>query len=153
MSVQPAHRHLKVLASGLLLSVAGIMVVIIIPAVFRDTSQYAMPGVATFVILVGGVVHGILGRSVRESEQPGESLSITDANRPVADSSSRVAVIALILGLVLFDAALDFTSHGASMWAANAGMFLCAALDFASAGLIFAARLLYRRDRVSEAGK
>jgi hypothetical protein len=101
LPVQPTHRRLKAVAAGLLLSVAGIMVAIVIPAVSRDKSGYAMPGVATVVFLAAAFVHGILGWSVRESNQWRESLSITDANRPAASSSGRVAVIALILGLVL----------------------------------------------------
>ena len=142
MSVQPTHRHLKAVAAGLLLFVAGIMVAIIAPAVFRDESRYAIPGVATFVFLAAAVVHGILGWSVRGSNRG--SLSITDANRSAEGGSGRVAVIALILGLVLLDVALDFTSHGETMWTANAGMFLCAILDLASAGLIFAERFIHR---------
>ena len=144
MSVQPTHRHLKAVAAGLLLSVAGIMVAIIAPAAFRDKSRYAIPGVATFVFLAAAVVHGILGWSVRGSNQRRGSLSITDANRSAEGGSGRVAVIALILGLVLLDVALDFTSHGEAMWTANAGMFLCAILDLASAGLIFTERFIHR---------
>ena len=57
--VQPTHRRLKALAAGLLLSIGIIMIAIITPAVFRDKSRYAMPGVATFVFLAAAVVHGI----------------------------------------------------------------------------------------------
>ena len=145
MPVQPTHRRLKALAAGLLLSIGIIMIAIITPAVFRDKSRYAMPGVATFVFLAAAVVHGILGLSVRGSSHWRGGLSITDANRPADGSSVRVAVVALILGLVLLDVALDFTSHGEAMWRANTAMFLCAALDFAAAGLIFAERLIHRQ--------
>jgi hypothetical protein len=98
--------------AGLFLVVAATLVVVVIPAVARDTSPHATPGRAVKAFIVSVVLHGFLGAFMLWRTRGGKL--------PVV-----AGVFGLLLGLVLSGAASAF----AHMHPAAIALWACTGID------------------------
>ena len=99
--------------AGLFLVVAAILVVVVIPAVAKDTSPHATPGPAVKAFIVSVVLHGFLGTFMLWRTRGGKL--------PVV-----AGVFGLLLGLLLLGAAGAF----AHMRPAAIALWACTGIDF-----------------------
>ena len=99
--------------AGLFLVVAAILVVVVIPAVAKDTSPHATPGPAVKAFIVSVVLHGFLGAFMLWRTRGGKLPAVA-------------GVFGLLLGLPLLGAASAF----AHMHPAAIAIWACTGIDF-----------------------
>ena len=112
--------------AGLYLVVAAILVVVVIPAIARDTSPHATPGPAVKAFIVSMVLHGFLGAFMLWRTRGGKL--------PVV-----AGVFGLILGLLLLGAAAAFAHMrpaAIALWACTGIDFLVGAASLAAAAMV-----------------
>jgi hypothetical protein len=123
--------------AGLFLVVAATLVVVVIPAVARDTSPHATPGPAVKAFIVSVVLHGFLGAFVLWRTRGG--------NLPVV-----TGVFGLLLGLLLLGAAAAFAHHGPAMHLAAIALFACTGIDLVVGASSLAAAAMVREPELPE---
>jgi len=99
--------------AGLFFVVAAILVVVVIPAVAKDTSPHATPGPAVKAFIVSVVLHGFLGAFMLWRTRGGKLPAVA-------------GVFGLLLGLPLLGAASAF----AHMHPAAIAIWACTGIDF-----------------------
>jgi hypothetical protein len=119
--------------AGLFLVVAAILVVVVIPAVARDTSPHATPGPAVKAFIVSVVLHGFLGTFMLWRTRGGKL--------PVV-----AGVFGLLLGLLLLGAAGAF----AHMRPAAIALWACTGIDFLVGAASLAAAAMVREPELEE---
>jgi len=123
--------------AGLFLIVAAILVVVVIPAVAKDTSPHATPGPAVKAFIVSVVLHGLLGAFMLWRTRGG-----------------RLPVVAggfgLILGLFLLAPASGFAHHGPAMHPAAIALWACTGIDFLVGAASLAAAAMVREPGLPE---
>ncbi len=125
-------RRLRLIASGLVIAVPGMIAVVVIPLVLRDTFPQATPGPASVAFAVSALLHALLGIWAFRSSRPTKTISIW------------VGIFALLLGLILLDAGFAYAGHPA-MLIATAAIFLCILSDAVASALIFALAFIQSR--------
>jgi hypothetical protein len=119
--------------AGLFLVVAAILVVVVIPAVAKDTSPHATPGPAVKAFIVSVVLHGFLAALILWRARGG--------NLPVVAGG-----FGLLLGLVLLGAASAF----AHMHPAAIALWACTGIDFLVGAASLAAAAMVREPELPE---
>jgi hypothetical protein len=119
--------------AGLYLVVAATLVVVVIPAVARDTSPHATPGPAVKGFIVSVVLHGFLGAFMLWRTRGGKL--------PVV-----AGVFGLVLGLPLLGAASAF----AHMHPAAIAIWACTGIDIAVGAASLAAAAMVREPELEE---
>jgi hypothetical protein len=121
-------------------AVAIVQATVIIPAVKSDTFALAAPDraaiafwVNSLLFLAIAVVLFLLSRRVAESGLKGGLIGL--------------GILALVLALALFDAAIAFKAHGPSMQTADTMLFVCATLGLL-ASILLITTAFFRRDTV-----
>jgi hypothetical protein len=125
---QAAWRVVLRAGAGLFLVVAATLVVVVIPAVAKDTSPHATPGPAVKAFIVSVVLHGFLGAFMLWRTRGGKL--------PVV-----AGVFGLLLGLFLLLAADAF--GGIALWA-------CTGIDFVVGAASLAAAAMAREPELAE---
>lgn len=133
MASETAHSRLRFVTAGILFAIVAILVVIIVPPIATDTFRGARPRAATTAFVVTAILHALL------------AMFVVRSSRSAGRISAWAGVFALILGLILLDAAFAFRAHGSALRVANAGMFVCVFSDFVAAMLIFSVALFRSR--------
>ncbi|HEX4932344.1 MAG TPA: hypothetical protein VFV33_04140 [Gemmatimonadaceae bacterium] len=133
-------QRLLMLAAALLSGSATIVAFLVIPLVAADTFPGASPerAVPAFWGHVG------LVRLVAAAALTASRLGPARARlrRVLAGAA---ALLALVLGLLLVDAAMAFRGHGSGMYTAVVALWVCVGLDVA-AGIALAVSALARQD-------
>jgi hypothetical protein len=119
--------------AGLYLVVAATLVVVVIPAVARDTSPHATPGPAVKGFIVSVVLHGFLGAFMLWRTRGGKL--------PVG-----AGVFGLLLGLPLLVGASAF----AHMHLAAIALWACTGIDFLVGAAFLAAAAMVREPELPE---
>ena len=128
-----AWRVILRIGAGLFLVVAAILVVVVIPAVARDTSPHATPGPAVKAFIVSVVLHGFLGAFMLWRTRGGKL--------PVV-----AGVFGLLLGLPLLGAAGAF----AHMHPAAIAIWACTGIDLVVGAASLAAAAMVREPELPE---
>ncbi len=121
---QAAWRVILRAGAGLFLVVAATLVVVVIPAVARDTSPHATPGPAVKAFIVSVVLHGFLAAFMLWRTRGGKL--------PVV-----AGVFGLLLGLLLLAPAAGFAHHGPAMHPAAIALWACTGIDFVVGACVF----------------
>jgi hypothetical protein len=119
--------------AGLFLVVAAILVVVVIPAVAKDTSPHATPGPAVKAFIVSVVLHGFLAALILWRARGG--------NLPVVAGG-----FGLLLVLVLLGAASAF----AHMHPAAIALWACTGIDFLVGAASLVAAAMVREPELPE---
>ena len=119
--------------AALFFIVAAILVVVVIPAVARDTSPHATPGPAVKAFIVSVVLHGFLGAFMLWRTRGGKL--------PVV-----AGVFGLLLGLLLLGAAGAF----AHMRPAAIALWACTGIDFLVGASSLVAAAMVREPELPE---
>jgi hypothetical protein len=119
--------------AGLYLVVAAILVVVVIPAVARDTSPHATPGPAVKAFMVSVAIHVFVAAFMLWRTRGGKL--------PVV-----AGVLGLILGLLLLGAAAAF----AHMHLAAIALFACTGIDLVVGALSLVAAAMVREPELPE---
>ena len=119
--------------AGLFLVVAATLVVVVIPAVARDTSPNATPGPAVKAFIVSVVVHGFLGAFMLWRTRRGKLPVVAGA-------------FGLLLGLPLLGAAGAF----AHMHPAAIALWACTGIDFVVGASSLVAAAMVREPELPE---
>jgi hypothetical protein len=119
--------------AALFFIVAAILVVVVIPAVAKDTSPHATPGPAVKAFIVSVVLHGFLGAFMLWRTRGGKL--------PVV-----VGVFGLLLGLPLLGAAAAF----AHMHLAAIALWACTGIDFLVGAASLVAAAMVREPELPE---
>jgi hypothetical protein len=114
---QAAWRIILRAGAGLYLVVAAILVVVVIPAVARDTSPNATPGPAVKAFIVSVAIHVFVAAFMLWRTRGGKL--------PVV-----AGVFGLLLGLVLLEPAAAFAQGGPAMRLAGIALWACTGIDF-----------------------
>jgi hypothetical protein len=130
---QAAWRVVLRAGAGLLLVVAATLVVVVIPAVAKDTSPHATPGPAVKAFIVSVVLHGFLGAFMLWRTRGGKL--------PVV-----AGVFGLLLGLPLLGAAGAF----AHMHPAAIAIWACTGIDLVVGAASLAAAAMVREPELPE---
>ena len=130
---QAALRVVLRAGAGLFLVVAATLVVVVIPAVARDTSPHATPGPAVKAFIVSVVLHGFLGAFMLWRSRGGKL--------PVV-----AGVFGLLLGLPLLGAAGAF----AHMHPAAIALWACTGIDFVVGASSLVAAAMVREPELPE---
>jgi len=130
---QAAWRVILRAGAGLYLVVAAILVVVVIPAVARDTSPHATPGPAVKAFIVSVAIHVLVAAFMLWRTRGGKL--------PVV-----AGVFGLILGLVLLGAAAAF----AHMHLAAIALWACTGIDFLVGAASLAAAAMVREPELEE---
>jgi len=128
-----AWRVILRVGAGLFLVVAAILVVVVIPAVAKDTSPHATPGPAVKAFIVSVVLHGFLAALILWRTRGG--------NLPVVAGG-----FGLLLGLVLSGAASAF----AHMHLAAIALWACTGIDFVVGAASLVAAAMVREPELEE---
>jgi hypothetical protein len=123
--------------AGLYLVVAATLVVVVIPAVARDTSPHATPGPAVKAFIVSMVLHGFLGAFILWRTRSGNLPAVT-------------GVFGLLLGLLLLGAASGFAHHGPAMHLAAIALFACTGIDLVVGASSLVAAAMVREPELPE---
>ena len=123
--------------AGLYLVVAAILVVVVIPAVAKDTSPHATPGPAVKAFIVSVVLHGFLGAFMLWRTHGG--------HLPVV-----AGVFGLLLGLALFEPASAFAQVGPAMRPAGIALYVCTGIDFLVGAASLVAAAMVREPELAE---
>jgi hypothetical protein len=123
--------------AGLFLVVAATLVVVVIPAVARDTSPHATPGPAVKAFMVSVVLHGFLGAFMLWRSRGGKL--------PVVAGG-----FGLLLGLFLLAPASGFAQHGPAMHPAAIALWVCTGIDFVVGAASLAAAAMVREPELAE---
>jgi hypothetical protein len=123
--------------AGLLLVVAATLVVVVIPAVAKDTSPHATPGPAVKGFIVSVVLHGFLGAFMLWRTRGGKL--------PVV-----AGVFGVLLGLLLLGAAAGFAHHGPAMHLAAIALFACTGIDLVVGASSLVAAAMVREPELEE---
>ena len=123
--------------AGLFLVVAATLVVVVIPAVARDTSPHATPGPAGKAFMVSVVLHGFLGAFMLWRSRGGKL--------PVVAGG-----FGLLLGLFLLAPASGFAQHGPAMHPAAIALWACTGIDFVVGAASLAAAAMVREPELAE---
>ena len=128
-----AWRVILRVGAGLFLVVAAILVVVVIPAVAKDTSPHATPGPAVKAFIVSVVLHGFLGAFMLWRTRGGKL--------PVVAGG-----FGLLLGLPLLGAAAAF----AHMHLAAIAIWACTGIDFVVGAASLVAAAMVREPELPE---
>jgi len=128
-----AWRVILRVGAGLFLVVAAILVVVVIPAVAKDTSPHATPGPAVKAFIVSVVLHGFLAALILWRARGG--------NLPVVAGG-----FGLLLGLPLLGAASAF----AHMHLAAIAIWACTGIDFLVGAASLVAAAMVREPELPE---
>ena len=123
--------------AGLYLVVAAILVVVVIPAVARDTSPHATPGPAVKAFMVSVAIHVFVAAFMLWRTRGGKL--------PVV-----AGVFGLILGLFLLAPASGFAQAGAAMRLAAIALWACTGIDFVVGACSLAAAAMVREPELGE---
>jgi hypothetical protein len=120
--------------AGLFLVVAAILVVVVIPAVAKDTFPLATPGAAVTGFIVSVAIHVFMAAFMLWRTRGGKL--------PVV-----AGVFGLLLGLLLLGGASAFAAHGPAMHPAVIALWACTGIDFlVGAASLVAAAMTRERD-------
>jgi len=123
--------------AGLYVIVAATLVVVVIPAVARDTSPHATPGPAAKAFIVSVVLHGFLAALILWRAR-GDNLPVMPG------------VFGLILGLFLLAPAAGFAHHGPAMHPAVIALWACTGIDFVVGAASLVAAAMVREPELPE---
>jgi hypothetical protein len=123
--------------AGLFLVVAAILVVVVIPAVARDTSPHATPGPAVKAFIVSVAIHVFVAAFMLWRTRGGKL--------PVV-----AGVFGLILGLFLLAPASGFAHHGPAMRLAAIALWACTGIDLLVGAASLAAAAMVREPELEE---
>jgi hypothetical protein len=123
--------------AGLYLVVAAILVVVVIPAVARDTSPHATPGPAVKAFIVSVTIHVSVAAFMLWRTRGGKL--------PVV-----AGVFGLLLGLALFEPAAAFAQGGPAMRLAGIALWACTGIDFLVGAASLAAAAMVREPELEE---
>ena len=124
-------RRLIIIGAALLAAAAVALVLGVVPPVRSDTFSEAAPGSASAAVLVNAAIAALAAIALgfvaaRGVDRPRISIPVLHV----------IGALVLLLGIVLAGPALTFRTHGASLYGAIFFMFLSAAAEFATAGLL-----------------
>jgi len=134
---QAAWRVILRAGAGLYLVVAAILVVVVIPAVARDTSPHATPGPAVKAFIVSVAIHVFVAAFMLWRTRGGKL--------PVV-----AGVFGLILGLFLLAPASGFAQVGPAMRLAAIALWACTGIDFLVGAASLAAAAMVRERELPE---
>ncbi|MGA9624546.1 MAG: hypothetical protein WBQ65_08760 [Bryobacteraceae bacterium] len=123
--------------AGLFLVVAATLVVVVIPAVARDTSPHATPGPAAKAFIVSVVLHGFLAALILWRSR-GDNLPVMPG------------VFGLLLGLLLLAPAAGFAHHGPAMHPAVIALWASTGIDFVVGACSLVAAAMVRKPGLPE---
>jgi hypothetical protein len=122
--------------AGLFLVVAAILVVVVIPAVAKDTSPHATPGPAVKGFIVSVAIHVFVAAFMLWRTRGGKL--------PVAGG------FGLLLGLFLLAPASAFAQHGPAMHPAAIALWASTGIDFLVGAASLAAAAMVREPELEE---
>ena len=134
---QAAWRIVLRAGAGLYLVVAAILVVVVIPAVAKDTSPHATPGPAVKAFIVSVAIHVFVAAFMLWRTRGGKL--------PVV-----AGVFGLILGLFLLAPASGFAHHGPAMRLAAIALWACTGIDFVVGAASLVAAAMVREPKLEE---
>ena len=136
----PAYRRTLFVCAAIIVVVAIILAVGVIGPVKDEVARGGSPQMAlnAFWINIGITLFAAVSLIIAALRSKGRSWLSTSAQIVIA-------LIVLILGLTLIDAASAYSSHGPPMRIASIIMYICAAADILVGIMVFITALLQRK--------